>query len=92
MTFSEADAELGHITLEGAAAIRVIGGALPLLTDRGVVGPSDFPLLRALHDTIARDRPLRIPWAAMVSGDPTKENAQGEVLLGVDIGTSSTKA
>jgi glycerol-3-phosphate dehydrogenase (NAD(P)+) len=69
-TFTEADAELGHITLEGAAAIKVIGGALPRLTERGVVGASDFPLLRALHDVIGEDRPLDIPWGAMFGGDP----------------------
>jgi glycerol-3-phosphate dehydrogenase (NAD(P)+) len=40
MTFSEAHARLGHVTLEGAAAIKVIGGALPKLTDRGVVEPT----------------------------------------------------
>lgn len=69
-TFSEADAELGHITLEGAAAIKVIGGALPQLTERGVVEASDFPLLRALHDVIGRDQPLAIPWGAMFGGEP----------------------
>ena len=47
MTFSEADAKLGHITLEGAAAIKVIGSALPRLTERGLVQPSEFPLLSA---------------------------------------------
>ena len=69
-TFSEADEELGHITLEGAAAIRVIGGALPQLTERGIVAVSDFPLLRALYDVIGKDQPLDIPWAAMSGGDP----------------------
>jgi glycerol-3-phosphate dehydrogenase (NAD(P)+) len=79
-TFSEADAELGHITLEGAAAIRVLGGALPQLTDRGVVAPSDFPLLRALYDVIGRDQPLDIPWDAMFGGDAdtTAEAGGGE--------------
>jgi glycerol-3-phosphate dehydrogenase (NAD(P)+) len=69
-TFSEADAELGHITLEGAAAIKAIGGALPQLTERGVVAASDFPLLRALYDIIGKDQPLHIPWGAMFGGDP----------------------
>ena len=69
-TFTEADAELGHITLEGAAAIKVIGAALPRLTDRGIVEPTDFPLLRALHDVIGKDQPLDIPWNTMFGGEP----------------------
>jgi glycerol-3-phosphate dehydrogenase (NAD(P)+) len=76
-TFSEADAELGHITLEGAAAIKVIGSALPRLTERGVVAASDFPLLRALYDVIGRDRPLDLPWGAMFGGDPAKDDVHG---------------
>jgi glycerol-3-phosphate dehydrogenase (NAD(P)+) len=70
MTFSEAHARLGHVTLEGAAAIKVIGGALPKLTDRGVVEPTDFPLLRALYEVIGGDRPLRIPWSSLFGGEP----------------------
>jgi glycerol-3-phosphate dehydrogenase len=49
LLFSDARARMGDITLEGTAAIQVIGGALPKLTDRGVIGPDDFPLLRQLH-------------------------------------------
>ena len=70
MTFSEAHAKLGHITLEGAAAIKVIGGALPKLTERGVVEPTDFPLLRALYEVIGKDQPLHIPWSSMFGGEP----------------------
>ena len=44
MTFSEADEKLGHITLEGAAAIRVIGSALPALTERGLLDLEDADL------------------------------------------------
>jgi glycerol-3-phosphate dehydrogenase (NAD(P)+) len=70
MTFSEAHARLGHITLEGAAAIKVIGGALPKLTDRGVVQPTELPLLRALYEVIGKDQPLHIPWSSMFGGQP----------------------
>ena len=70
MTFSEADEKLGHITLEGAAAIRVIGSALPQLTERGLVQPSEFPLMRALYEVIGKDQPLDIPWNAMFGGAP----------------------
>ena len=70
MTFSEADAKLGHITLEGAAAIRVIGSALPQLTERGLVQPSEFPLLRALYEVIGKDQLLAVPWSALFGGAP----------------------
>lgn len=70
MTFSEAHARLGHITLEGAAAIKVIGSALPKLTERGLVQPADFPLLRALYEVIGKDQPLHIPWSKMFGGEP----------------------
>jgi glycerol-3-phosphate dehydrogenase (NAD(P)+) len=75
MTFSEAHARLGHITLEGAAAIKVIGGALPKLTERGVVEPTDFPLLRALYEVIGKDQPLHIPWSSLFGGEPIPSRA-----------------
>ena len=62
--FSGARARMGEITLEGAAAIRVIGGALPKLTDRGLIGEQDFPLMRHLHAVVGQDQPLRMPWSA----------------------------
>ncbi len=62
LTFSEAHKRLNHVTMEGAAAIRVIGGALDKLTARGVVQPADFPLMRHLYQVIGKDQPLAIPW------------------------------
>jgi glycerol-3-phosphate dehydrogenase (NAD(P)+) len=64
LRFSEARARMGDITLEGAAAIQVIGGALPKLTDRGLIGPDELPLLRTLYAVIAEERPLEIPWSS----------------------------
>ena len=69
LRFSEARQRLGGITLEGAAAIQVVGGALPRLTERGVVGPADFPLLRQLHAVVADDQPPRMPWGAFFGGE-----------------------
>lgn len=69
-TFTAAAAELGNPTLEGAAAIAVIGGALPRLTERGVVAPDAFPLLRALYRVIGEDRPLDIPWSTFADDAP----------------------
>jgi len=69
LRFQEARARMGDITLEGAAAIQVIGGALPKLTARGIIGPEDFPLLRGLHAVVGRERPLGIPWSAFFGGE-----------------------
>jgi glycerol-3-phosphate dehydrogenase (NAD(P)+) len=77
LRFSEARARMGDITLEGAAAIQVIGGALPKLTDRGIVAPDDFPLLRHLHGIVALDQPLRIPWSAFFGGEARAAAASG---------------
>jgi len=63
LRFSDARARLGEITLEGAAAIQVIGGALPKLADRGLIAPEDFPLLRHLHTVVGQDQPLQMPWS-----------------------------
>ena len=68
--FEQASARLGHPTLEGAAAIREIGEALPKLASRGMVSPEDFPLLRHLYEVIALDLPLDIPWRSFFGGEP----------------------
>ena len=42
--FSEVENDrMKGVTLEGVAAIRVIGGALEKLTERGAVEEEDFP-------------------------------------------------
>jgi glycerol-3-phosphate dehydrogenase (NAD(P)+) len=50
------------VTLEGVAAIKVIGGALLKLTERGVVREEDFPLMRHLYAVVAEEEPLDMPW------------------------------
>ena len=62
MGFAEAAATLGNPTLEGAAAINVIGGALGPLTERGIIGADDFPLLRHLYEVVGLEQPLDMPW------------------------------
>ena len=74
MRFSDAAAELGNPTLEGAAAIKVVGSALPKLTRRGVIEHSDFPLLRALYNAIGEDQPLDIPWSTIFGDRPTRNS------------------
>ncbi|MHA6525955.1 NAD(P)H-dependent glycerol-3-phosphate dehydrogenase [Tessaracoccus sp. G1721] len=64
LTFSEAAAQMPGVTLEGAAAIRVIGEAMIRLTERGVVAPGRFPLLRHLHEVVGLDQSVNVPWDA----------------------------
>lgn len=56
------------VTLEGVQAIRVIGGALEPLTERGVIKPEDFPLCRYLYEIIEKDAPLDMPWERFFGG------------------------
>ena len=48
-------------TLEAAEIVKVMGGALPKLTARGVIQPGEFPLLRALVDVVVHGRTLDLP-------------------------------
>lgn len=63
------DVYMKGITLEGVAAVRVIGGALEKLTGRGVVGADDFPLARFLHRVVTEDAPLEMPWSTFFGGE-----------------------
>ena len=62
------DIHMKDVTLEGVAAIKVIGAAMKPLTERGVVAPEDFPLLRHLYAIIEEDAPLEIPWKKFFGG------------------------
>lgn len=68
--FSEVrDNYMKGVTMEGVAAIRVIGGALAPMTRRGIIKETDFPLLRHLYDIIANDKPLDMPWEKFFDGE-----------------------
>ncbi|MDP9439221.1 MAG: glycerol-3-phosphate dehydrogenase, partial [Actinomycetota bacterium] len=76
--FSEVREEkMKGVTLEGIAAIEVIGGALPKLTERGIVGPDDFPLMRHLYAVVANDEPLNMPWHTFFGGEPRTTARKG---------------
>ncbi len=76
--FSEVrDEKMKGVTLEGVAAIEVIGGALPKLTERGIVGPDDFPLMRHLYAVVANDEPLNMPWHTFFGGEPRTTAREG---------------
>ncbi len=75
--FSEVQNErMKGVTLEGVAAIRVIGGALPKLTERGVITEEDFPLMRHLHAVVALDEPVNMPWEKFFGGEPAAERVR----------------
>ena len=56
------DQHMKGVTLEGVAAIKVIGKALGPLTERGVIKPEEYPLCRFLYSVVEEDAPLEIPW------------------------------
>ncbi len=62
MPFEQASAELGNPTLEGAAAIREIGGAIETLSQSGDVDPEGFPLLSHLYQVIEKGSAADMPW------------------------------
>jgi glycerol-3-phosphate dehydrogenase (NAD(P)+) len=64
------------VTLEGVAAIEVIGGALLKLTERGVIQERDFPLMRHLYGVVAVDEPLDMPWDTFFGGEPVAESPE----------------
>lgn len=67
--FSEVrDVHMKGVTLEGVAAIKVVGAAVERMTERGVLKPEDFPLLRHMYDVTVRDVPLNIPWNSFFGG------------------------
>ncbi|MGA4670844.1 NAD(P)H-dependent glycerol-3-phosphate dehydrogenase [Propionibacteriaceae bacterium Y1923] len=68
--FSEVrDVHMKGVTLEGVAAIGVVGAALKKLTERGVIKPEDFPFCRYLYSVVAEDAPLDLPWATFFGGE-----------------------
>jgi len=74
--FSEVQNEkMKGVTLEGVAAIRVVGEALEKLTGRGLVAAEDFPLMRHLYDIVAKDGPLDMPWSTFFGGEPVAGSA-----------------
>jgi glycerol-3-phosphate dehydrogenase (NAD(P)+) len=77
LRFSEARERMPGVTLEGAAAIVVIGGALLKLTERGLVGAWDFPLMRHLHAVVAQDLALDMPWSSFFGGEAADKPLRG---------------
>jgi len=69
LTFTEARDRMPGVTLEGATCIVVMGKALRALTERGVVAPEQFPLLRHLYEVVGEDKPVDVPWKKFFGSD-----------------------
>ena len=39
------------------------------LTERGIVPPERFPLLRHLYEVVGLDQPVAVPWDSFFGGD-----------------------
>ena len=70
-SMAEAREIMAGATLEGAEIVRVMGQALPRLTQRGALGPGDLPLMRALVDVVVNARPVEILLDAFFGGTGT---------------------
>ncbi len=60
-TYAEAREIMAGETLESAAIVRAMSEMLPKLEARGVVGPHEFPLLRALIAIVVEGRAVELP-------------------------------
>jgi hypothetical protein len=61
----------------GAEAIKQIGGALPKLTEHGLLGPDETPLLRHLYEVVVLERPLHMPWSPSWRGAQVRAAVNG---------------
>jgi len=75
--WAEQDPDAWWSSLEGAAAIEVIDGALPKLAGRGIIELEDFPLMRHLHFVVGLDEPLNMPWSTFFGGEPESRAGKG---------------
>jgi glycerol-3-phosphate dehydrogenase (NAD(P)+) len=67
-SYVEARQIMAGETLEAAEIVRTMGTALPKLTRRGIVGPDELPLLRALIDIVVHSSPVDLPFDAFFGG------------------------
>ena len=69
-TYAEAREIMAGETLEAAYVVQVLAGAFPKLMARGVIGPLDFPLLRALADVVVHGERAHLPLDAFFHRAP----------------------
>jgi glycerol-3-phosphate dehydrogenase (NAD(P)+) len=59
-SYPEARQIMAGETLESAEIVRVMGEAIPRLEARGLLRPSELPLMRALVDIVVRGKPVEL--------------------------------
>jgi glycerol-3-phosphate dehydrogenase (NAD(P)+) len=69
-TFTEAREIMAGETLEAAAIVKSMGEAIPKLQKRGVLGPDDLPLMRALVEVVCNDQPVDFPFDSFFENVP----------------------
>lgn len=67
-SFRQAREIMAGETLESAETVRVMGKALPRLVERGLLGPHELPLLRALVDVLVHGCPVNLPLDTFFGG------------------------
>jgi glycerol-3-phosphate dehydrogenase (NAD(P)+) len=67
-SMGEAREILAGVTLESAEIVRVMGQALPRLAQRGLLGPEELPLMRALIGVVVHGKPVEILADAFFDG------------------------
>ena len=65
-TYDEAREIMEGETLEAAFIVQQMGKALPKLTAQGLIAPDDFPLMRALVDTVVHQQSIDLPLDAFL--------------------------
>ncbi len=68
LSLEEALRGMAGETLESVEIITAAGGALPRLTERGLVQPADFPFLRLLYRILHEGSPIVFPWERFFAG------------------------
>jgi glycerol-3-phosphate dehydrogenase (NAD(P)+) len=67
-SFHDARAAMFGDTLESADIVRVVGGALDRMIDKGLLPAGALPLMRHLYEVIAQGMPLVMPFARFFQG------------------------
>jgi glycerol-3-phosphate dehydrogenase (NAD(P)+) len=68
LTYSQAVVEMAGETLEGAWVVSQVFKVLPAWEERGLIGPSDLPLMRLLGRIITQEAPPEIPFDDFLGG------------------------
>lgn len=67
-SYTEAREMMAGETLESAEVIRMMGLAVPKLTERGSLKPGELPLMRALVDMVVHGLPVSLPFIKFFGG------------------------